>query len=78
MSTPLSKERKGEIAYVLIGLKLKREGLRLTPSFKREMGDIAKEVDIPFEELLQFTEEITRKLVDEIFTKPKFKIVKRT
>ena len=76
MSTPLSKERKGEIAYRLVRLKLKQTGLNLTPSFKREVGNAAKEIDVPFEELLQFAEEITRGIMEEIFAQPKIKIVK--
>jgi len=50
----LSEERMGEIALALIKLRLQKEGIRLSNSTRREIGQAAKDTGISREDLEQF------------------------
>ena len=63
----LSDERKGQIALRVLKHQLQEKGIRLTPNFRREIGNEAKVIGIQIEEARQFMEEIIRELVDEAF-----------
>ena len=65
----LTKERKGEIADLLLDEFLKKERIQLINSneFKRKMGDTAKKLNIPKEELTAYFQEKVNKLVAEMF-----------
>lgn len=59
--------RQQEIALKVLKYKLKREGVHLGPNIQRELGNVAKEMDIPLKELLEFyrigIEEITNEFL---------------
>lgn len=65
--TPLTKERKGEIALAMVEYDLRRTGIKLSSQMKREVIAKAKDIKIPEGEALQFAEEMLRSLVDEVF-----------
>jgi hypothetical protein len=62
--------RKGQIALLLIKHQLREKGVRLTPNFRREVGNEAKAIGVPIEEATEFVELIVRELVEETFAKP--------
>ena len=64
----LTKERKGEIALLLVKGKMRNAGIRLA-DVKREVHGPAKELGIPPEEAMEFFEGLIRELVDEAFPK---------
>jgi hypothetical protein len=65
----MDPKRQGEIALLLVKQQLREEGVRLTPNFRREVGNKAKAIYISIEELMEFTELIVRELVEETFAK---------
>ena len=62
--------RKGQIALLYLKNKLRREGFRLSSNLRRQIGNTAKDIGIPFEEAREFAEIMVRELVDEAFAKP--------
>ena len=62
--------RKGQIALLLIKHQLREKGVRLTPNFRREVGNEAKDIGVPIGEAMEFVELIVRELVEETFAKP--------
>jgi hypothetical protein len=62
--------RKGQIAFLFLKHQLREKGVRLTPNFKREIGNEAKAIGISIEEATEFVELIVRELVEETFAKP--------
>ena len=62
--------RKGQIALAYLKNKLREEGVRLTPNFRRQVGNTAKAIGISTEEAMEFTESIIRELVEEAFAQP--------
>ena len=62
--------RKGQIALLLTKHQLREKGVRLTPNFRREIGNEAKAIGVPIEEATEFVELIVRELVEETFAKP--------
>jgi hypothetical protein len=63
----LSEARKGEIAVLVIKQMFRTKGIHLNRDLRREVGSKAKEVGVPFDELMAFGEELTRSLVEEVF-----------
>lgn len=64
----LSKERKGEIALLVLKFQKKKEGIKLCPdTFKRDVGNMAKSIGISKEEALEFAREIVEETVKECF-----------
>ena len=63
--------RQGQIARELLKLYLRKRGLDTfsRDEFKREIGNAAKTIGIPAEELEKFAEIIIRELIDELFSK---------
>jgi hypothetical protein len=61
--------RKGQLAILFLKHQLREKGVRLTPYFRRELGNVAKEIGVPLDEATQFVEIIVRELVDEVFAK---------
>ena len=49
----MDKERMGEIALVMLKYKIAKEGIALA-ELKRELGNIAKAINIPLDELKEF------------------------
>ena len=63
----MDNARKGEIALLLLRARLHKEGVRLGPNFRRETGNVAKELGIPFAEAMEFAEEFVREAVEQTF-----------
>lgn len=60
--------RQGQIARKLVKFRFRSSGINtLSEEFKRDLGDGAKKMGIPLEELLEFAEIIIRELIDELF-----------
>ena len=59
--------RKGQIAFLFLKHQMSEKGVRLTPNFKREIGNEAKAVGISIEEATEFVESVVRELVEETF-----------
>lgn len=54
----LSKERKGEIALIILNFKLEEEGIRLKPNeTRRSIVNMAKKLGISETELAEFMKE---------------------
>lgn len=66
----MDKIRRGEIALRMIEKLSRDEGIKLTPNFRRDMGNKAKAIDVPIDEFMEFVEELVREQVEEIFKKP--------
>lgn len=64
----LTKERMGEIALILVKQDLKRKYV-FDPSFKRELGSIAKVTGISLGELIEFRKILVKDLFKETFDK---------
>jgi len=62
--------RKGQLALLLIKHQLRERGIRLTPNFRREVGNKAKATGVPIEEAMEFVKLIIRKFVEEAFANP--------
>ena len=62
----LSKERRGEIAYLYIKDKLRREGFRIN-DLKRRVHEEAQRLSITPEEAREFVEGIIRELIHDLF-----------
>jgi len=59
--------RKGQVAFLFLKHQLREKGVRLTPNFKREIGNDAKAIGISIKEATEFVEPIVRELVEETF-----------
>lgn len=67
----LTTEREGEIALKVLKAVYQRKGINsLRPvENKRELGNLAKEIDIPLEELMFFARKMSFELLEEAFPK---------
>ena len=65
----MDEKRKGEIALALLKYRIGREGIRLTPDFKRELGNVANAIGIPQDELKEFGRILIEELLEETFGK---------
>ena len=65
----MDEKRKGEIAIALLKYRAGREGIRLTPDLKRDLGNVAKETGIPQDELKEFMKIFIEELLEKIFGK---------
>ncbi len=63
----MKEKRKGEIALSLLKYQISREGVRLTPDIRRELGNIAKATGIPQDELREFGKILIEELLEETF-----------
>lgn len=63
----MDNARKGEIALLYLKHKVGRDGIRLGPDLRRDVGNTAKAIGAPFEEAMEFVEEMTREMVDRLF-----------
>jgi hypothetical protein len=63
----LSEERRGQIALALVKARFRRDGLRLSPAARRELGATAAETGVPIEELEQFVFELLPEMVGDAF-----------
>ena len=65
----MDEKRKGEIALALLKYKWVREGVRLTPDIKRDLGNVAKEAGIPLDELKEFMKIFIEEFLEKTFGK---------
>lgn len=65
----MDAQRQGEIALLLIKRQLRKKGPRLSPDFRREIGQEAAQIGISTQELVDFVEPIFREMVEEMFSK---------
>jgi hypothetical protein len=64
----LTEQRIGEIAMTILIEKLEKEGgLTIGSKFHRELGDIAKKIGIPIEELEEFSKEVLVRFIGRTF-----------
>ncbi|MFA7169929.1 MAG: hypothetical protein WC178_03680 [Candidatus Paceibacterota bacterium] len=56
----------GEIAEKLLLCKLKHDGVTISSSYVRQLGNIAKETGISIEELKEYSKRKLHELVDEL------------
>jgi len=63
----MDEKRKGEIALALLKYRMGREGIRLTPDIKRELGNVVKETGIPQNELKEFGRILIEEILEETF-----------
>jgi len=69
MALTLSKERRGEIAEVLLKQYLFDKGITLRPEeAKREIGNLAKKTGLSKEELVSFLRPITEEALKRVFS----------
>jgi len=66
--TGLSEKRKGEIAYMLLLYRAGKEGIFLNPNSCRELGNIAKAIGVPHEELKEFVREVIKNLTGKFMS----------
>lgn len=64
--------RRNEIAYGLLKLRFKQEGVTVDHNFRRQVGSDAKDTGIPFGEMLEFQKGLANVILDEVteVTKP--------
>jgi hypothetical protein len=63
----MTTARRGEIALLLLKRQLREKGVPLSPKFRREMGNLAKELDLGFDEVEEFTQIMVQELLVEVF-----------
>ena len=63
----MTEERKGQIALALVKARFRDEGIRLKPDIKREIGNTAKKIGVPADELLRFAEGLVLEMLEEVF-----------
>lgn len=62
----MDPQRKGEIAYkVLKRVLVQRFSMANVGDFRRQAGNLAKETEIPLDEILAFGEEIIKEVFEE-------------
>ncbi len=65
----MTQARKGEIALLILKMKMRKDGFRIGQHIQRDIGNEAKEIGIPIEEAREFIEGFVRELVEETFAK---------
>ena len=63
----MEKARRGEIALAMLKYKWSREGIKIGPNSKRDMGNIAKETGISIDEFKEFLEALMKEFIEETF-----------
>ena len=69
MANTLSKERRGEVAEILIKQFLFDKGMNLrSEGAKRELGNLAKKTELSKEELVLFLRPIAEEALKKVFS----------
>ncbi|HDY89101.1 MAG TPA: hypothetical protein ENH82_13430 [bacterium] len=63
----MDPKRQGEIALKVVKHLMRKRGITLSQSNTREVGNVAKEIEVPVKELKQFARLLTQELLDECF-----------
>lgn len=61
--------RKGQIALLVLKHMLAKKGMEIGPKARRDLGNMAKEIDVPFDEFLEFSELLAREFIEKTFAK---------
>ena len=64
----MDDKRQGEIAILMVRHVMRERGFALSESFARELGNIAKAIEVPVEELREFVKPLMQELLDECFS----------
>ena len=65
----MEKKKQYEIALALLKYRLVREGIRLGPDMKRDLGNISEATGIPLYELKELGKLLVEEFFEEIFSK---------
>ena len=63
----LSEKRAGEIALKMLEHRAVKTGLPDPQSFKRELGNISKEIGVPIEELVELSQMMVSTIISKMF-----------
>ena len=63
----MDSARKGEIALLLFKREIAKRGVPLSQNNMRDLGNIAKEINVPLEEMKEFLKPIIQELFDTVF-----------
>jgi|AntDeeMinimDraft_6_1070357.scaffolds.fasta_scaffold01246_2 hypothetical protein len=64
----MTPQRQQEIAFMILKQRFRDQGIDISSSLPREIGNQAKKIDIETEEAMEFAEITIRELVDEVLT----------
>jgi len=64
----INKERMGEIALLILEYRIAKEGISLS-EINRELGNIAKAINVPLDELKKFSIAFYEELLEKILNK---------
>ncbi len=67
----MSKERQGEIALALIEHRLKKQPMPAPADFRRELGNLSKDIGVSADDLVMFYETILPKLLGTMLGRSK-------
>ncbi len=62
--------RQGEIALRVLKYIVEKSGVHVSKDKIRELGDIAKKIDVPLDELKAFAKPILQEAFDKCFDNP--------
>jgi hypothetical protein len=62
----VEKNRQGEIAYLFLKYYLKQRGLPIDQNFRRRIGNIAKSIGVPADEVLEFATKLAQEILHEV------------
>ena len=63
----MDKKRQGEIALLCLRHEVAKKGIRLDQNKLRDLGNAAKKIDVPFEELKEFYRILAQEALDNLF-----------
>ncbi len=63
----LSQQRKGEIALSIFEHAMKKKLQQNFEGWKRDLGNVAKESGVPYDELKSFLRPLAQSVLDEMF-----------
>ncbi len=62
----MEKEKRNEIGLKLLRYKMREEGINLSKNTRRELGNIAKEINVSVDDLKEFIKEELKRQIDEM------------
>ncbi len=63
----MTPQRQGEIALKVLKHILRRRGINLNQEAMRDLGNVAKKIDVPVEELKEFAKPLYQEILSECF-----------
>ncbi len=64
----MDQKRQGEIAVKLVKYFMRKHGVALLQNNMRELGNVAKAIEVSYGELKQFAKPLMQELIDECFS----------